>query len=147
MRFVKKSLKTCTYLMLEVMLCASWPVMAQTLLPFDANTLAAIKQANAGKPFVLSFWALHCEPCRDEMGEWRAIKDKHPALPVVLVSTDSPRDAAVIAAAIDRAPAIGVCLDGLGQSASHQNGQDRERSTHGASPSGSVSTLRQCTYR
>ena len=112
MRFVKKSLKTCTYLMLEVMLCASWPVMAQTLLPFDANTLAAIKQANAGKPFVLSFWALHCEPCRDEMGEWRAIKDKHPALPVVLVSTDSPRDAAVIAAFFDKYPpgAVEKCV-------------------------------------
>ena len=66
------------------------------LLPFDANSLATLRKTHAGKPFVLAFWSVYCEPCRDEMAEWNAVKQKHPALPIVLVSTDAPADRALI---------------------------------------------------
>lgn len=79
---------------------------AQTtpLQPFDGTSLTSLKKTHAGKPFVLSFWALHCEPCRDEMAEWRAVKAKHPALAIELVSTDTTRDASVIDAFFAKYP-------------------------------------------
>jgi thiol-disulfide isomerase/thioredoxin len=81
-----------------------WPLLhtvgkaaaAEALLPFDANSLAALRKAHAGKPFVLAFWSVYCEPCRDEMAEWDAVKRKHPTLPIALVSTDAPSDRALI---------------------------------------------------
>ena len=69
---------------------------AEALLPFDANSLASLRKAHAGKPFVLAFWSVYCEPCRDEMAEWDAVKRKHPSLPIALVSTDAPADRALI---------------------------------------------------
>ncbi len=77
---------------------------AQALLPFDANSLAALRKAHAGKPFVLAFWSVYCEPCRDEMAEWDAIKRKHPSLPIVLVSTDTPADRDLIAGFFKKYP-------------------------------------------
>jgi len=29
---------------------------------------------------------MYCEPCRDEMAEWDAVKRKHPSPPIVLVA-------------------------------------------------------------
>ena len=69
---------------------------ADALLPFDANSLAILRKTHAGKPFVLAFWSVYCEPCRDEMAAWNAVKQKHPALSIVLVSTDAPADRALI---------------------------------------------------
>ncbi len=72
------------------------PSHAAELLPFDANSLASLRKTHAGRPFVLAFWSLHCEPCRDEMAEWNAVKRRHPSLPVILVSTDTPSDGRMI---------------------------------------------------
>jgi thiol-disulfide isomerase/thioredoxin len=69
---------------------------ADGLLPFDATSLASLRKTYSGKAFVLAFWALHCEPCRDEMAEWHAVKRKYPSLPVILVSTDAPADRKLI---------------------------------------------------
>ena len=102
MRIQKISIKTITYIIFSSVL--AYAAQAQTLLPFDATSLATLKKTHAGKPFVLSFWALHCEPCRDEMTEWRAVKAKHPALAVELVSTDTPKDAAMIDAYFAKYP-------------------------------------------
>lgn len=74
------------------------------LLPFDAGTLAALRKTHAGKPFVLAFWSVYCEPCRDEMAEWDAVKRKHPSLPIELVSTDSPADRTLIDAFFAKYP-------------------------------------------
>jgi thiol-disulfide isomerase/thioredoxin len=77
---------------------------AAHLVPFTAQSLDTLRKTHAGQPFVLSFWALHCEPCRDEMAEWRAVKAKFPALPIALVSTDAPKDAAMIDAFFAKYP-------------------------------------------
>ncbi|MEQ1772836.1 MAG: hypothetical protein ABL891_03545 [Burkholderiales bacterium] len=77
---------------------------AAALLPFDAASLASIRKAHAGRPFVLAFWSLHCEPCRDEMAEWNAVKRKRPSLPIVLVSTDAPADRVMINAFFAKYP-------------------------------------------
>lgn len=77
---------------------------ATALLPFDANTLSTLRKTHAGKPFVLAFWSVYCEPCRDEMAEWDAVKRKHPELPIELVSTDAPADRARIDAFFAKYP-------------------------------------------
>lgn len=56
---------------------------------FDAGSMDAIRKAQAGKPFVLALWSIHCEPCIREMPVWRALRSKHPGIDVMLVSTDS----------------------------------------------------------
>lgn len=70
------------------------PVVAAELRPFDAKSMDVIRQAQAGKPFVLAFWSVTCEPCRDEMGQWGALQRKYPKVPIVLVATDPPGDRA-----------------------------------------------------
>jgi thiol-disulfide isomerase/thioredoxin len=59
------------------------------LRPFRAETMDAIRKSQAGKPYVLTFWSIHCEPCREEMAVWRSIRRQYPGLRIVLVSTDS----------------------------------------------------------
>jgi thiol-disulfide isomerase/thioredoxin len=56
--------------------------------PFTAQSTDTIRAAHAGKPFVLAFWSIYCEPCRDEMAVWKATRSRHPEMPIVLVATD-----------------------------------------------------------
>lgn len=60
------------------------------LRPFDAKSLAEIRQTYAGRPFVLAFWSIHCLPCKEEMVTLAALQKKFPGVPVVLVATDPP---------------------------------------------------------
>lgn len=72
------------------------PAPAGDLRPFDAKSLEAIRQAHAGKPFVLAFWSIDCAPCREEMGEWGPLQRKYPAVPILLVATDPPQARATV---------------------------------------------------
>lgn len=72
------------------------------LRPFDAHSLAAIRKTYAGRPFVLAFWSIHCEPCREEMAQWKHLKQRHPALPIVLVATDTPAERTSVVAFLAR---------------------------------------------
>lgn len=67
---------------------------AAEMRPFDAKSMDAIRQAQTGKPFVLAFWSVTCEPCREEMGQWGVLQKKYPKVPIVLVATDPPSDRA-----------------------------------------------------
>ncbi len=74
--------------LLFIALVASAAPPADGARPFDARSLATIRQENAGRAFVLSLWSIHCEPCAREMPVWRALRARHPGVKVVLVSTD-----------------------------------------------------------
>jgi len=76
--------------------------VAADLQPFDAKTPAAIRKAEAGKPFVLAFWSITCEPCRDEMTTLKEAQRRHPGLRVHLVSVDSRPDPAAVRAFLER---------------------------------------------
>jgi thiol-disulfide isomerase/thioredoxin len=71
-------------------------VSAAELRPFDAKSPEAIRAANAGKPFVLAFWSVYCEPCREEMALWKSMRHKYPEVPVILVATDPPEERAMV---------------------------------------------------
>jgi len=59
---------------------------------FDAKTLARIRADSGGKPLVVAFWSIYCEPCREEMAQWGELARKHPGASFVLVATDPPDD-------------------------------------------------------
>lgn len=64
--------------------------------PFESGSLARIRAARAGKPFILSFWSLECAHCPKELKTLGELKRRHPALDIVLVSTDTPADGAAL---------------------------------------------------
>jgi thiol-disulfide isomerase/thioredoxin len=70
--------------------------------PFDAHSLQAIRAAQAGKPFVLAFWSVHCPPCREELAHWGAWSRRHPGVRFVLVGTDGPEERELAASALAR---------------------------------------------
>ncbi len=76
--------------------------VAAELRAFDADSLAALRTVHSGKPFVLAFWSVHCEPCRAEMADWKTLRRRYPGIPVVLVAADSLRERVVIDAFLKR---------------------------------------------
>ncbi|MBE0627499.1 MAG: TlpA family protein disulfide reductase [Burkholderiales bacterium] len=73
---------------------ALWTALAAAnaagLRAFDAHSFEAIKASRAGRPFVLAFWSVYCEPCRKEMPLWERMVGEHPQIDVILVATDAP---------------------------------------------------------
>lgn len=78
------------------------------LRPFDAGTVAAIRTAHAGRPYVLAFWSIHCVPCLEDLGDWRALMQKYPTVSIILVATDPPSDRARAAEVLARYRLDGV---------------------------------------
>jgi thiol-disulfide isomerase/thioredoxin len=72
------------------------------LRPFTATSLAGIREANAGRPFVLAFWSLHCAPCKDEIELLASIHRKYPGIAIILVATDPPADQTRVARFLSR---------------------------------------------
>jgi thiol-disulfide isomerase/thioredoxin len=72
------------------------PAVGYELQPFDAKSMERVRAKHAGKPFILAFWSITCEPCRAEMSDWKAVGSAHPKVPIVLVSTDSPSDSKAV---------------------------------------------------
>lgn len=66
---------------------------AAELAPFDEATMAALRAEQAGRPFVLALWSVHCAPCREELPALRALAEQHPAVAVIFVATDPPAEA------------------------------------------------------
>ena len=64
------------------------PIAHAQFRDFDAKSLAQIRAANAGRPFILALWSIHCEPCRHEMSQWGPLRRRYPGIPIVLVATD-----------------------------------------------------------
>jgi thiol-disulfide isomerase/thioredoxin len=68
---------------------AAW---ASDVRSFKPGSYAHIVREHAGKPFVLALWSLTCAPCHEDLALFGRLLQEHPALQVVLVSTDSPAD-------------------------------------------------------
>ena len=75
-------------LLLVSLRCAATP----ELKPFDATSLDRVRATLRGRPFVVALWSVTCEPCREEMPLWRAMRQKYPGVHILLVSADAPRD-------------------------------------------------------
>lgn len=55
---------------------------------FDSNSLESIRAARQGRPFAMVLWSIDCTHCRTEMKTLAALKNRHPGLDLVFVSTD-----------------------------------------------------------
>lgn len=83
-------------------LLAGAAAQAAELKPFVAGSMQQIRAAHAGRPFVLVLWSLTCSHCQEELAQIGTLKRRHPQLNVVLVSTDTPDDAAALTATLAR---------------------------------------------
>jgi len=79
------------------------PSGADAVRPFVAGSLARVLANRAGKPFILGFWSLDCVHCGEEMKRLKALKQRHPGLDLVLVSTDGEIEPATLAAHLQAA--------------------------------------------
>ena len=77
-------------IVLAFSLLVSGAVAAGELRPFVVGSMAQIEAEHKGQPFVLLFWSLTCEYCPTELKMLAALKQKNPALNLVLVATDTP---------------------------------------------------------
>lgn len=75
---------------------------AAEIKPFVAGSMQQIRSAHAGRPFVLALWSLTCSHCQEELAQLGKLQRRHPELNVVLVSTDTPDEAAALAATLAR---------------------------------------------
>jgi thiol-disulfide isomerase/thioredoxin len=81
---------------------ASCSVFAAELRPFTADSLTAIKEKFAGRSFILTLWSTTCTHCARELRLLGKLVRNDPGLPVAIVSTDTPDDAADIHSALKR---------------------------------------------
>lgn len=79
---------------LLVLVCAiaaaSLAAPAIELRDFNAKSFDQIKQAHAGRAFILAFWSVTCEPCREETMVVAELHRQFPQVPIILVAADSP---------------------------------------------------------
>jgi thiol-disulfide isomerase/thioredoxin len=83
---------------MAVLLALNAGVSARELQPFGTSTAARIKSEFTGRPFVLALWSLSCEPCRESMSQWGALRRKYPGMVMILVAADDPREHEAISA-------------------------------------------------
>ncbi len=75
---------------------------AGELRPFTTDSLAAIRQQFAGRPFILTLWSLTCHHCAKELQTLGKLASSERNLPLVIVSTDTSDDARELRAALKR---------------------------------------------
>lgn len=75
---------------------------AGELRPFTGDSLPAIQQQFAGRPFILTLWSLTCHHCAKELQTLGKLARSERKLPLVIVSTDTPDDARELRAALKR---------------------------------------------
>jgi len=78
------------------------------LRDFTAKSVADIRAAQAGRPFVLALWSVHCEPCLREMGRWGPLQRKYSNIPIILVTTDPLRERRKVVGMLARFDVAGV---------------------------------------
>lgn len=71
-------------------------VQAGEIGTFTSRTTADIRARLAGRPFVLAFWSISCEPCRAELALLTRLHREFPTVPVVLVAADGPQHQAAV---------------------------------------------------
>lgn len=75
---------------------------AGELNPFTSDSLPAIRQQHAGRPFIMTLWSLTCHHCVKELQTLGRLARGERNLPLVIVSTDTPAEAPEIRAALKR---------------------------------------------
>lgn len=70
--------------------------------PLRSGSFPRLVAARRGEPFLLVLWSITCAPCREEFELLGEMRDHHPGLPLVLISTDDIGDEPTVADALTR---------------------------------------------
>ena len=73
-----------------------FPLQAAEVRTFTSRTAAELRARFAGRPFLLAFWSISCEPCRAELALLTRLHREFPAVPVILVAADGPQHQAAV---------------------------------------------------
>lgn len=57
---------------------------------FNPGSYQQILRENATHPFILAIWSLDCPSCIKDMRILNEVKQKHPQLKIIMLSTDEP---------------------------------------------------------
>lgn len=69
--------------------------------PYHRTSLAQIRQTYQGERFVLVLWSLLCSTCLKELDVLAKTLREHPAMHLVLVSTDNPGDVGEVSTVLE----------------------------------------------
>jgi thiol-disulfide isomerase/thioredoxin len=69
---------------------------------FVVGSYARILAEHRERPLIVAFWSLACSHCQEELAALGELAGAHPATAIVLVSTDTPEDAAAITTTLRR---------------------------------------------
>lgn len=94
--------RLATALLAVGLLLGAGAAAAGEVRTFTADSLAGIKARFAGRPFIVTLWSLTCHHCVKELQMLGKLARSERALPLVIVSTDTPAEAREIQAALKR---------------------------------------------
>ena len=94
----KNKVKIFTFLIIFFFVISEITVSAgEKIVSFSLKTLkndvVSIDKLLEKGPVLLNFWALWCNPCKEELQEFKRLKDESPfnEISVVFINTDGPR--------------------------------------------------------
>jgi thiol-disulfide isomerase/thioredoxin len=70
---------------------------ATEVKPLRSGDMAKVVAAREGRAFLVAYWSTSCSHCPKELRALGELKKRYPRLDVVLVSTDTPDEAALAA--------------------------------------------------
>jgi thiol-disulfide isomerase/thioredoxin len=119
---MKRTALLAAFAALLILFAALPESAADSLKPFVRGSWQELRQAHAGNPTIIHFWAVTCGPCRVELPEWAKFARERPDVALVLVHADASETPARIHAMLDRSG-----LDGIESWVFADNFQDRLR--------------------
>lgn len=91
------------FLLNMLLLCCGIAQAAPAVIkPFTADSYQQILQSHARQPFVLSIWSVNCPSCLKDMKTLTELRQKHPDLRLIMLSTDESDALPELQAILDR---------------------------------------------
>lgn len=76
-------------ILMAIFLAAQSMVVIAEQRAFNSDSIRQIEGEYIGKPFIIVLWEINCFPCHEELELLGVLKQSHPDINLVLVSTDN----------------------------------------------------------
>lgn len=104
------------------------------LRTFESTTLAQVRLEHQGRPFVVVFWSVTCEPCRDELALLATLGRRYPGVRILLVAADAPERRGAVQRTLATYDLAGIELWQFGDEAAERVRYAVDRSWRGELP-------------
>lgn len=104
------------------------------LRAFEPATLAQVRSEQKGRPFVVVFWSVTCEPCRDELALLASLVRRYPGVRVLLVAADAPERRNAVLRTLAAYDLVGIELWQFGEEAAERIRYAVDRTWRGELP-------------